>query len=85
MKSREQIAVALAAEWHRRAGIDPSELLVEGAAPFRITQSEEQLQVTSHVTGSTYLLDLPVSDDDLHAWIDEIITSDVYLLEHEPD
>jgi hypothetical protein len=85
MEAPEQIADSLAAAWRRRAGVDPLELLVEGAAPFLVTQSEEQLGVTSHVTGSTYLLDLPISDDALDAWLEEIVAGDVYLFEHEPD
>ena len=69
----------------RGSGTDPSSLIVDSAAPFAVRERDRVLVVTSHVTGSSYELGLPASDDMLRAWLDEIVGHDLDSCEHEPE
>jgi hypothetical protein len=81
----DEIVRSLTAAWTGLSGTDPSSLLVDGVAPFAVRQRDRVLVVTSHVTGSSYELGLPTSDDMMRAWLDEIVGHDVYSYEHEPE
>jgi hypothetical protein len=81
----DEIVRSVTAAWTGVSGTDPSSLLVGGIAPFAVRERDRVLVVTSHVTGSSYELGLPASDDTLSAWLDEIVGHDVYSYEHEPD
>jgi hypothetical protein len=73
-----------AAAWRSRGGLDPATLMVPGARTFSVRREQNTLSVTSHVTGSTFEVDLPLSDDALREWLEERARDDVWLFEHEP-
>jgi hypothetical protein len=84
MQSDELQSLATAA-WAERSGTDPSSLLVDGADAFAFRTGDGVLTVTSHVTGSSYEHELPVEDEVLLEWLDEVIGHDVVSYRHEPE
>jgi len=79
-----EISARLAGAWAERAGRDPATLLTEGSTTFQVREFDALLVVTSRVTGSSYEHVLPVSNEDLGHWLDEIVSFDVNNYKQRP-
>jgi hypothetical protein len=78
-----RLETVLTDAWHRHADSEPATVLAEGVVAFRVHQSDGVLSITSHITGATYTHDLPVGDDLVSAWLDDIVQRDVLLFESD--